>query len=1350
MKFAKLFSCYQIPEWYEHYLDYRGFKKLIKEINIIQDTLFYEKYYNNQNNEGNTGGEYNSEEDKLLVDGRKSEPPRKRRDGTILGDNIDVNKEEDSFFNNEEIKERVHFFILEFNKEIEDIENFYLQHYNLYCSRLNLLILSTQFNDILPLLSTHSYLNEKILELKQFCDSFNSTITDKSDNPVYYNPSNKDMLKSSSLATNSNSSNSASVNNLKLPNLIDYDLANNNSATISGINGYPYSTSSNNSQVSTTILNNNLQIIDEIEEILNFLLDLRLNYRNLKLFKEMNKRALFKLIKKVHKKIGYNMDSNDEVKFVNIDNFLYDSNISKLLDYINSISVELTTILNSITDNSSSSPNNNNFNANLITLSSPFDRFNFTNTDNYINNKSLKDISNETRIIYDSIENDNIIQTINNLTEIYKATDNIPMRTQINLLNLAVFSESSNCIAFMITSFNSIWHQNKLNKRNFFHHHIISLSKLIENFSDIQDADMNRNGTEAISATNSSDNIVSKIEILTAGFKYLLDHLPTQHILSLLEKDIYERTPLHYASKFGLNTIVNYIISTLKECKHWDSNMSIANVNYWGDYENMTPVHLAIVNSHPSTLEELLKLSYISAEDSSILLYTTRLGKYELLEILLKCNNLDVNITDKETNETSLYLACKLNHQNMAQTLLEYKANTELFEKTFNWTPIFIASVEGYSDIVQLLLKHNANYNIFDSNGWTPMEHAALRGFLEIANLLKIKNNPNITSPNIKERDQLPINIIQPYPSSVSISSLALDPIGDSNTMGEQYLEKRPSTLFKAKDSSTSNIQESITSFGHKILNTSESELIITLGSHYMFKTDPALQFFSDNRSSTLFDDLDMEISLVITYENALSDKKIVIDLPLDDSRDIIKFRIPHNNKNDCKVYFDLVPVYNKRTIDSLKYQENINNASIPCIGRGVALLSNIKQPVGPNMRSLDDNITLPIIRLTDSNIIGTVNFNFMIIKPFHNSNINLELESKYWRSLVSTRVIGHRGLGKNINTKKSLQLGENTVESFIAAASLGASYVEFDVQLTKDNVPVVYHDFLIGETGVDVPMHELTAEQFLQLNNNKLEPFMKPGIRNRRLSLDGTESLSKVQTWNGNDDKSKDIDETKSKYNEYFGKNLIEERMKLTKSFQKYNYKGNARGHTIASSFVTLKELFKKIPENVGFNIEMKYPMLDEAIEEGASILAHEMNHWVDTVLNVIFDNINGRDVIFSSFHPDICIMLSLKQSAIPILFLTEGGATRMEDIRASSLQNAIKFARTWNLLGIVSAAEPILKAPRLVQVIKSSGLVCVTYGVENNDTDNVEKEMNAGVDAVIVDNVLAIRKGLTKTIAN
>jgi len=46
---------------------------------------------------------------------------------------------------------------------------------------------------------------------------------------------------------------------------------------------------------------------------------------------------------------------------------------------------------------------------------------------------------------------------------------------------------------------------------------------------------------------------------------------------------------------------------------------------------------------------------------------------------------------------------------------------------------------------------------------------------------------------------------------------------------------------------------------------------------------------------------------------------------------------------------------------------------------------------------------------------------------------------------------------------------------------------------------------------------------------------------------------------------------------------------------------------------------------------------------------------------------------------------------------------------------------------------------------VVKESGLVCVSYGKDNDDKGFVRKEIEAGVDAVIVDSVLAIRNELT-----
>lgn len=131
---------------------------------------------------------------------------------------------------------------------------------------------------------------------------------------------------------------------------------------------------------------------------------------------------------------------------------------------------------------------------------------------------------------------------------------------------------------------------------------------------------------------------------------------------------------------------------------------------------------------------------------------------------------------------------------------------------------------------------------------------------------------------------------------------------------------------------------------------------------------------------------------------------------------------------------------------------------------------------------------------------------------------------------------------------------------------------------------------------------------------------------------------------------------------------------------------------------------------------------MLHESEEEEMDTYAVELNSFVDTVLTKVYDLGTGRDVLFSSFNPDICLLLSFKQPSIPVLFLTDAGASPVGDIRASSLQEAVRFASRWNLLGIVTQAEPLVLCPRLVRIVKESGLVCVSYGVLNNDGINVD----------------------------
>ena len=71
--------------------------------------------------------------------------------------------------------------------------------------------------------------------------------------------------------------------------------------------------------------------------------------------------------------------------------------------------------------------------------------------------------------------------------------------------------------------------------------------------------------------------------------------------------------------------------------------------------------------------------------------------------------------------------------------------------------------------------------------------------------------------------------------------------------------------------------------------------------------------------------------------------------------------------------------------------------------------------------------------------------------------------------------IIGHRGYG----------LGpENTIETFLAAIKQGAQMIELDVWLSRDAVPVVYHDEFLTSDGENVGrVAQYTVSELRQMN---------------------------------------------------------------------------------------------------------------------------------------------------------------------------------------------------------------------------------------------------------------------------
>lgn len=84
-----------------------------------------------------------------------------------------------------------------------------------------------------------------------------------------------------------------------------------------------------------------------------------------------------------------------------------------------------------------------------------------------------------------------------------------------------------------------------------------------------------------------------------------------------------------------------------------------------------------------------------------------------------------------------------------------------------------------------------------------------------------------------------------------------------------------------------------------------------------------------------------------------------------------------------------------------------------------------------------------------------------------------------------NTLVIAHRGW--------SAKYPENTLLAFDEAIKIGATALEFDVQLDADNEAVVFHDFVLGRTTPEEEprrVRELSTDEFLELDVGAYKDF--------------------------------------------------------------------------------------------------------------------------------------------------------------------------------------------------------------------------------------------------------------------
>ncbi|EXJ77751.1 hypothetical protein A1O3_09980 [Capronia epimyces CBS 606.96] len=745
----------------------------------------------------------------------------------------------------------------------------------------------------------------------------------------------------------------------------------------------------------------------------------------------------------------------------------------------------------------------------------------------------------------------------------------------------------------------------------------------------------------------------------------LFQQLDLGHEGGLHYHDKSGRLLLHYVAEYGLTSICVLVLNSSK-----DDSGDVDSAAKWilsPDFQNETPLHCAVISNHLDITR--LFLRYLKPNGSAgfkeraggifveVMIIAIMLGFDEIVELFISAQ---VGISEQNSRgETALYMAAKIGRDDYVGLLLQDPSTRSAIDRAqyaYGWSPLFIACVEGHSVIAELLLHAGADCTLLDIRGWSVKDHAAFRGYVELATLL------------------------HPWTRTTSTCNLP-------------GTYRRPGAV------------------GNNTIAKDYSYVVVNLGSLQKNRLLDPVKLIPpvEGPDSPPVPEIGLWLELSIRGE----DTRRRVQLPLIDELANEPFVLPCHLSERSQLVFNLYR--ETATLHSLEEE---------LIGSGTVLIENGHQ-LDHKRESLVREFVASIMARDTLECIGLVAFTMVISKPY--TKLDNPLEGGYWFREDNIQITGHRGLGQNLQGNY-LQLGENTVQSFLSAMKQGASWVEVrsntsnDLQVTRDLVPVAYHDLSLSESGTDVPIHDLSLEQFLYAGRSQRPQIQLPALPSHATSPTNENENSTNKTTV----KRRRVLSLVQKQQEGPEAQALQDRMKHTFDFTDKGFKPNTRGDFIQEEFPTLEGLLRELPEHVKLDIEVKYPRVHETSDADIAPVAIEINIFVDKVLDVLQEFAGRRVMILSSFSPEVCILLKLKQHKYPVMFITNAGKPPDKDkeVRTASVQAAVHFANLWSLAGVCFASEPLILCPRLIAYTKSRGLGCASYGPLNNVPENAKTQ--------------------------
>ena len=222
---------------------------------------------------------------------------------------------------------------------------------------------------------------------------------------------------------------------------------------------------------------------------------------------------------------------------------------------------------------------------------------------------------------------------------------------------------------------------------------------------------------------------------------------------AIIDNNIYEMTPLIYASFSGNLPLAKFSIKSKADINAKDENGSTA----------------LIVATTNGNLEIIKYLSQergleVNAQDDiglTALMYAAESGNLEIVKYLIDERRADFNIKEDNQGHDAFILAILYGHLEVVKYFVEEKRLDINAKDNEGWTAFMHAPAMGHLEVSQYLLEKGADIDAKDNNGWTSLMHASKNGHSEVVKyLVEFESRINYLYDAIEENNSKKITDI--------------------------------------------------------------------------------------------------------------------------------------------------------------------------------------------------------------------------------------------------------------------------------------------------------------------------------------------------------------------------------------------------------------------------------------------------------------------------------------------------------------------------------------------------------------------------------------------------------------